>query len=58
MDYHFEHHLYPKIPYYNLRKMHRTLSEAGLFEWLRTATGHAFHTDNYLQTYATMMTGG
>ena len=31
MEYHFEHHVLPTIPYQGLRKLHRTLDSAGLF---------------------------
>jgi len=31
MEYHFEHHIVPTIPYQGLRKLHRTLDESGLF---------------------------
>lgn len=32
MEYHFEHHLLPGIPYRNLPKLHRRLTETGFFE--------------------------
>lgn len=32
MDYHFEHHLLPSIPYYNLQKLHLILKENGFFD--------------------------
>ena len=32
MDYHFEHHLFPAIPYYNLRVMHNKLIEFDFFK--------------------------
>lgn len=31
MDYHFEHHLFPRIPHYNLKVLHRKLVELELF---------------------------
>ena len=31
MEYHFEHHIIPTIPYRGLRKLHRRLDESGLF---------------------------
>jgi len=31
MEYHFEHHVLPTIPYQGLRKLHRSLDKAGLF---------------------------
>jgi fatty acid desaturase len=51
MDYHFEHHLFPNLPYYNLSKMHRTLRAAGFFESVLATSGQALHTDDYLKTY-------
>jgi len=32
MDYHFEHHLYPALPYYGLAKLNRCLRNAGFFD--------------------------
>jgi fatty acid desaturase len=31
MEYHFEHHVVPTIPYRGLRKLHRQLEETGIF---------------------------
>lgn len=31
MQYHFEHHIIPTIPYQGLRKLHRQLEDSGLF---------------------------
>lgn len=31
MDFHFEHHLFPGIPYENLRRLHAALEERGFF---------------------------
>ncbi|MEZ4749832.1 MAG: fatty acid desaturase [Bdellovibrionota bacterium] len=31
-NYHLEHHLYPGIPFYNLRKTHRYLEEVGYYQ--------------------------
>lgn len=31
MDYHFEHHLFPRIPHYNLKILHKKLVELDLF---------------------------
>lgn len=56
MDYHFEHHLYPNIPYYNLRAMHRLLRDARLFEHVREQTGQALHTDDYLKSFRELST--
>jgi fatty acid desaturase len=30
-NYHLEHHLYPKIPVYNLRKVHKILLDSGIY---------------------------
>jgi fatty acid desaturase len=32
MDYHFEHHIFPAIPYHQLRRMHADLVQRGFFE--------------------------
>ena len=31
MEYHFEHHVLPTIPYRGLKKLHRQLAETDLF---------------------------
>ncbi len=31
MEYHFEHHVFPTIPYRGLKRLHRRLDQAGLF---------------------------
>lgn len=54
MDYHFEHHVYPTLPYYSLRKMHKKLKAAGLFEEDGGCPG--LTTENYLKTYAYLAT--
>jgi fatty acid desaturase len=51
MDYHFEHHLYPNIPYYNLQRMHARLLAAGFFSDLQRSSGQQLHTDDYLQSF-------
>lgn len=56
MDYHFEHHLHPNIPYYNLRKMHRILNSAGLFEAIRAHSGQELRTDDYLRAFVKLAT--
>jgi fatty acid desaturase len=48
MDYHFEHHLFAMIPYYNLAKMHRALQAAVFFED-KTVAG--LRTENYFGSY-------
>jgi len=32
MEYHFEHHVLPNIPYRGLRELHRQLNDAGMFD--------------------------
>lgn len=32
MEYHFEHHLYPNLPYHQLARLHRLLVGAGFFD--------------------------
>jgi len=54
MDYHFEHHLMPMIPYYGLRDLHRALDERRFFHELREEDGRAFRTTTYLQDYYSM----
>jgi fatty acid desaturase len=56
MDYHFEHHLHPNIPYYNLKTMHRALQAAGLFETIQASTGQELHTDDYVRTFVKLAT--
>lgn len=43
MDYHFEHHLFPFIPHYNLRILHQKLSEHDFFN----NKYNDFKTDDY-----------
>jgi fatty acid desaturase len=50
MDYHFEHHLFPNLPYYNLANMHKMLKDAGLFRAKELAAMHA-STANYIEQY-------
>ena len=50
-DYHFEHHIYPSLPYYGLKRMHQTLQAARFFESVQAQFGQVLHTDNYLQAY-------
>lgn len=42
MDYHFEHHLFPTIPHYNLKKLHLDLLNAGFFD-----INLSYYTDNF-----------
>lgn len=41
MDYHFEHHLFPGIPYHQLRRLHRDLVEHGFFTSGRVTAEHS-----------------
>lgn len=54
MDYHFEHHLLPMVPYYGLRDLHRNLVGQGLFQELRREDGRMLRTTTYLQDYFSM----
>jgi len=56
MDYHFEHHLFPNLPYYNLGLMHQKLNEAGIFKQMLSEGGVSLRTRNYLQTYVDLAT--
>lgn len=56
MDYHFEHHLYPTLPCYSLRKMHAALTRAGLFDQVREHGGPALRTETCLSSYKTLAT--
>jgi len=51
MDYHFEHHLFPTLPYYGLRRMHQALDKAGFFNPEPAANNGALRTDNYFKSY-------
>lgn len=46
MDYHFEHHLFPTIPHYNLKKLHLDLLNAGFFD-----INLGYHTNNFSKEY-------
>lgn len=58
MDYHFEHHLFPRLPYYRLREMHRALEQAGFFDVDRAGPAAGLCTDTYCQAYASLATAG
>lgn len=47
MDYHFEHHLFSRIPHYNLKRLHNDLLKIGYFE---TGEKSLYVTDNYLKS--------
>jgi fatty acid desaturase len=55
MDYHFEHHLFAIIPYYNLAKMHLALQDAGLFA-SKPVSG--LRTENYFRSYLRLAASG
>ena len=40
MEYHMEHHLYPNIPYFQLKRLHRLLDERGFFAGYDGDTAH------------------
>ena len=42
MEYHFEHHVLPTIPYRGLRRMHRRLEESGLFTEHAEVISHGY----------------
>jgi fatty acid desaturase len=53
MDYHFEHHLFPRIPHYNLKKLHQSLVALGLFNVERLTD---LATDNYFDKSFELLT--
>ena len=42
MEYHFEHHVLPTIPYRGLKKLHRQLSQTDLFSRHREVISHGY----------------
>lgn len=48
MDYHFEHHLLPFIPYYNLKKLHSILKENHFFDHDES---NSFATNDFIKFY-------
>ncbi len=42
MEYHFEHHVLPSIPFGGLRRLHRQLAEAGMFEETDEVLSHGY----------------
>jgi fatty acid desaturase len=56
MDYHFEHHLFPTLPYYRLRELHRDLHRAGFFESALPGSRYGYRTEDYLLAYARLAT--
>ena len=51
MDYHFEHHLFSNIPYYNLKKMNKVLEQANFFSSKEESNFSRYITKDYLLTY-------
>ena len=49
-NYHLEHHLYPTIPGYNLKRVHRYLKENGYYDHDDRVTAHGL-----LETYSTVL---
>ena len=58
MDYHFEHHVHPNVPYYGLAKMHRALQRQGFFDAASEGMGKGLHTDDYVKTYLRLVGKG
>jgi fatty acid desaturase len=56
MDYHFEHHLFPNVPYYTLRELHAELERGGFFSALEARTGQALRTTDFVQSFASLGT--
>ena len=50
MDYHFEHHILPSIPYYHLKLIHRDLKKRGFFG-AKLIEGMELATDSYLKFF-------
>ena len=42
MEYHFEHHVLPTIPYRGLKRLHRRLGETDLFSRNREVLSHGY----------------
>jgi fatty acid desaturase len=54
MDYHFEHHLFPHIPYYALRELHALLHEAGFFNAITAKTGQQLRTEDFVASFGSL----
>ena len=52
MEYHFEHHVVPTIPYRGLKKLHRRLDQAGMF-----AGHHEVLSDGYVRFLSRAIVG-
>jgi len=55
MEYHFEHHLFPGIPYANLRRLHQALRERGFFEKSRHIVPSRALTRGYLRFWRDLL---
>ena len=42
MNYHAEHHLFPQIPYYNLKKAHKIIKSNGFYKEKLKSRGSYF----------------
>jgi fatty acid desaturase len=42
MEYHFEHHVFPTIPYQGLKRLHRRLEELGVFSRQEEVLSHGY----------------
>ncbi len=42
MEYHFEHHVLPTIPYQGLKRLHRQFDDTGLFDRHREVLSHGY----------------
>ncbi|TQV81095.1 fatty acid desaturase family protein [Aliikangiella coralliicola] len=49
-NYHIEHHLYPNVPYYNLKKLHTVIKEGGQYNTTNVYRSY-FHIINNVVTY-------
>ena len=56
MQYHMEHHLFPKIPYHQLKRFHRLLRKQGFFDELGKEQEHAL-SGGYLHYWKELLKG-
>ncbi len=56
MDYHFEHHLFPNVPYYTLRELHAELERGGFFSALSAKTGQGLRTTDFVRSFVSLAT--
>lgn len=55
MEYHMEHHLFPNIPYFQLKKLHRRLEELGAFDAMSDDKRYVL-SGGYFQFWKTLLT--